>query len=280
MSAFRFLQITADALPQWQAQLEALEHTSVYPLGDDAFQLSHGARYFGFFERLALDAHGQLDPARVAYYALVDDDGLACVGCGVRRPAQRGLPERWYVGDLKVRPDRRGAHLPVSLIRRAFIHNYLRCPRGYAVAMNPDDGRTPPALRAFAHFSWLPPAVLSSFQLDLWSGDADAFAVARPLLEAQRGPAHLVSLDGIKMLQLRSTGAALPLWHVRHGDVVDDQVAQAPRARAQHMWCAPRTSALAVQLRAQGLLPSASATVIFHRLDTLNWDDVVDTSEI
>ena len=103
MSALRFVHITADALPQWQVQLEALENTSVYPLGDDAFQISHGARYFGFFERLARDERQQLDAGRVAYYALVDDDGLACVGCGVRRPAVRGLPERWYVGDLKVR---------------------------------------------------------------------------------------------------------------------------------------------------------------------------------
>jgi hypothetical protein len=271
----RFLRITARELPRWQQQLEALEQTSVYPLGDDAFQLSHGARYLAFFERL-----GGGDPERVAYYALVDDDGPACVGCGVRRPARGALPERWYVGDLKVRPDRRGEHLPVSLIRRAFLTNYLRCPRGYAVAMNPDDGRTPPALRAFAHFAWLPPSVLSTFQLDLWSGDAAAFAVARPLLETARGPLHLVNLDDIKMLRLRSTGRPLPLWHVRHGDVVDARTAQTPPSGATLMWCAPRTSSLAAALQLRGLRPSASATVVHHRLDAVAWDDVIDTSEI
>jgi len=271
----RFLPITARELPRWQTQLEALEQTSVYPLGDDAFQLSHGPRYLAFFERLA-----DGDSDRVAYYALVDDDGPACVGCGVRRPARGALPERWYVGDLKVRPDRRGEHLPVSLIRRAFLTNYLRCPRGYAVAMNPDDGRTPPALRAFGHFAWLPPSVLSTFQLDLWSANADTFAVARPLLEQARGPLHLVNLDGIKMLQLRSTGRPMPLWHVRHGDVVDRRTATTPPPGATIMWCAPRTSALAAALQVRGLRPSASATVIHHRLDGLRWDDVIDTSEI
>jgi hypothetical protein len=82
------------------------------------------------------------------------------------------------------------------------------------------------------------------------------------------------------MLQLRSTGRPMPLWHVRHGDVVDHRTATTPPPGATIMWCAPRTSRLAATLQARDLSPSASATVIHHRLDGVLWDDVIDTSEI
>jgi GNAT superfamily N-acetyltransferase len=266
----RFLRITRDNLPRWQGELEALEKCSVYPLGDDAFRISHGTSYLAFFERMG----------EVAYYALEDEAGLAAVGCGVLRPdGGPGLPRRWYVGDLKVRPDARGRHLPVMLLRRAFMQNYLRCGRGYAVAMNPADGRVPPAVRTFAWFKWLPMWMLASFQLDIFSADCDGLESVWPLLVQHRGPVHLVSRNGLKELHLESTGRPLPLLHVRHGKPVDKLVFSTPQAGHTHMWCMPREAPLALALRQAGVLPAASATVVYHRLGAMDWS-TLDTSEI
>ena len=265
-----FTRITRQNLSQWQPGLEALEQTSVYPLGDDAFRISHGDNYLAFFERLG----------DVAYYALVDDNGLAAVACGVLRKATEGLPARWYVGDLKVRPDARGRHLPVALIRRAFVQNYLRCPRGYAIAMNPADGRVPPAVRAFAHFRWLPQSMLGTFQLDLFAADDDGLGAVWPLLVAARGPAHLVDVARKKALRLVSSGQPLPLLHVRHGPVLPgDVVVDGPQPGHNHMWCVPRDTPLWSMVLARGQVPMASATVVHHRLDGMDWS-TIDTSEI
>jgi hypothetical protein len=269
-AAPRFLRITRDNLPRWQADLEALEQCSVYPLGEDAFRISHGAHYLAFFERMG----------KVAYYGLEDPAGLVAVGCGVLRPAGGpGLPRRWYVADLKVRPDARGRHLPVMLLRRAFLQNYLRCRRGYAVAMNPADGRVPPAVRTFAWFKWLPMWMLASFQLDIFSADSDGLGAVWPLLVQHKGAAHLVSCSGLKELRLESTGRPLPLLHVRHGKPVDKLVFSRPQPGHTHMWCVPREAPLALALRQAGMLPTASATVVHHRMGAMDWS-ALDTSEI
>lgn len=271
LGSLKFLRITRKDLPRWQGELEALEQQSLYPLGNDAFRISHGTNYLAFFERMG----------EVAYYGLADDTGLVAVACGVLRPdGGQGLPRRWYVGDLKVRPDARGQHLPVLLIRRAFLQNYLRCQRGYAIAMNPSDGRVPPAVRSFAWFKWLPNALLGSFQLDIFSADSDALLAVWPLLLKHRGPSHLVSCAGIKELRLESTGQPLPLLHVRQGGG-DRHAAMfsAPQPGHTHMWCAPRGSAFALALLERGMLPSASATVVHHRMASMNWS-TLDTSEI
>ena len=265
----RFLRITRADLPRWQDELEALEQHSIYPLGDDAFRISHGVDYFAFFERMG----------EVAYYALEEGGGLVAVGCGVLRPARGSQPRRWYVGDLKVRPDARGRHLPVSLIRRGFLQNYLRCRRGYAVAMNPADGRVPPAVRAFAWFKWLPMWMLGSFQLDIYDAADEGLALIWPLLLEHRGPAHLVSCDGLKELRLQSTGRPVPLLHVRHGEPTDDVVFTAPQPGHRHMWCVPRGAELSRQLHLRGVSPMASATVVHHRMGSMDWS-TLDTSEI
>ncbi len=262
----RFFKLTRELLPRWQRELEALEQLAVYPLGGDAFRLSHGEDYFAFFERMGA----------VHYYAMEDAGRLAGVGCGVLRG---GAPRRWYLADLKIHPEYRGRHLPVTMFRRAFLQNYLRCPRGYGVAMDPPDGRVPPAVRLLEHFKWIPYKFIATTALDIYSAGAEQMRAVLPALAARRGPAHFASLLGIKDLVLESTRAPLPLLHLRFGAPVDRCVFAEPQPGHTHMWCVPRAGALTGELSALGFKPSASATIVHHGMSGFDWS-AIDTSEI
>jgi GNAT superfamily N-acetyltransferase len=270
----RLVRVFPAQLPRYQARLEALEALAEYPLGGDAFTLSHGDDYFAFFARMG----------RLAYYALEHDGDVVAVGCGMLRPAASSalgrLPRRWYIADLKVHPAWRGQHLPLRMLRGAFLQNYLRCARGYGVAMDPHDGRTPPALRSFQHFPLLARTTSTrAFAVDLWSATDDGLARALPLLVAARGPPRFVSLTGVKDLLLRSTGAPLPLVHLSWTDTPAPRVTTAPTPGAAHMWCTARTSPLRARLCDLGLSPTATATVLAHRLPSLTGDHI-ETAEI
>ncbi len=265
----RFLEITRDNLSRYHDQLRALEQHSVYPLGDDAFRIDHGTNYLAFFERLG----------RVFYYALEEDGVLVVVGTGVLREH----PQRWYICDLKVHPAYRGRHLPLQLMARAFPHNYLRCGRGYGIAMNPSDGRVPASVRMMRHFSALPESVLHSEQLNIYSGDDAAAREAMRLVENEGSTAHWVSLRGIKDLILESSKQPLPLLHMRTTArttaLTDMQTHATPQAGFTHMWCATSTSSRASLFAAAGFTKTATATIVSHRLPSSAYDDV-DTSEI
>lgn len=266
----RLLRITRAQLAALQPQLEALEHLAEYPLGEDAFRISHGRDYFAFFERL-----GEL-----YYFALEEGGVLVAVGCGMVRPAEGALPRRWYAADLKVHPDWRGRHLPMRMLRGLFLQNYLRCPRGYGVAMDPADGREPPALRSFRHFPWLARATSTRmFPLDLWAADAEGMSRALPILIAARGAPRFLSLAGVKDLLLRSTGAPMPLLHLSWSARPAPAVLDAPREGHTHMWCTPRASRLRAPLIDAGFAPTATATVITHRLPGFDGEEI-ETAEI
>lgn len=262
----RFFRITRASLPRWQPQLEALERLAVYPLGRDAFRISHGRNYFAFFERMG----------RVAYYAMAEGGTLAAVGCGILRDDS---PRRWYVSDVKVHPRFRGRHLMVSMIYRAFWQNYLRCPRGYAVAMDPPDGRTPPALRSFSHFRWLPASTLGFFRLDLYSADDAGARRALPLIARGLGTPRFLSLLGVKDLILESTRAPLPLLHLSFSSRPAPREFAEPQPGHTHMWCVPREDPRTAILRAAGFVPTATATVIYHRLGDFD-GTAIETAEI
>ena len=262
----RFLRIERADLPRWHAQLEKLEQRSVYPLGNDAFRISHGADYFAFFERLGV----------VRYYAWEDEGELVAVGCGTLRRA----PRAWYMADLKVHPAYRDRHLPIGMLRRAFFQNWLRCGVGYGVAMNPPDGRVPPAVRLLAHFKWIPSSMIATTQLDIYSADFDGMRKALPIVKVGRPHApHLTSLAGKKDLILESTKQPLALLHLRYGDLIDERTFREPQRGNTHMWCVPRESAWTAPLQQAGFAPAASATIVHHRMRGMDWS-MLDTSEI
>lgn len=248
----------------WRGPVAALESSARYPLGTDQFRIDHGADYFRFFDRLGA----------LAYYVAADEGGVVAVGCGVLRDLP-GFGPAWYVGDLKVRPERRGEHVPLRMLAAAFPAEYPRCRRGYGISMDPPEGENR-VLRIFRRFPLVP--LSHAATLEIFSFDAEAMRRVESLVRAQRGPLRYLSLRGTKDLVLESTGAPLPLVHVQHGPL-GAEGEQQPTDGAVHMLAVPRGDALGEELRAAGHAPGATATVIAHRMDGYDWRRVL-TSEI
>lgn len=248
----------------WRAPVAALEASARYPLGADRFRIDHGRDYFAFFDRL-----GEL-----AYYVAADEGEVLAVGCGVIRELP-GLGPAWYVGDLKVRPDRRGEHVPLRMLTAAFPAEYPRCRRGYGISMNPPEGENR-VLRIFRRFPMIP--IVHAATLGFFSLAAEAMRTAEPVVRRHRGALSYLSLRGIKDLVLESTGAPLPLLHVQHGPLAAPGHAE-PVDGAVHMLCAPVGDPVCQALVQLGHPVSATATVITHRMDGYDWRQVL-TSEI
>jgi hypothetical protein len=259
-------------------RLAALEKLATYPLGADSFQLDHGPDYFAFLDRLG---------AEVDYRVALEGDELLAVGAGVLRQVPLRAGERttraWYGADLKVHPQHRGRRIPLRLLGQAFPWNYLRCPRGYGISMDPGDGRSNPVVRLLGRWRWSPFRLATT--LVLWSLDRDQARAALPVVEARRGPLRWRSLAGVKDLVLKSTGARLPLLHLEWttgaapGARDPSSTVAEPQPDTTHMLCAPHDDPLAGDLAGRGLTPSARASVIAHRMDGCDWRFVL-TSEI
>lgn len=247
----------------WSGPIAELERIARYPLGEDTFQLDHGADYFRFFDRL-----GEL-----SYYVAVDEGEVVAVGCAMLRTLAFGKETKraWYVADLKVRPDRRGQHLPLRMFASAFPTEYPRCPRGYGISMNAP-GRPNRVLRIARRTPLIP--IDAATTLHLWSLDAAQMRRCLPVIREHRGETGFLSLAGVKDIVLASTGRPMPLWHVQFGPMAESVRAE-PVEEGVHMLCAPEGDPLAVALGA----PSATATVIAHRMEGYEWRNVL-TSEI
>lgn len=267
-----FIRIGRDARPEWSERIAGLEAFASYPLGADRFKLDHGQDYFAFFDRLG----------EVEYWVAVEDENVAAVGCGVLRKVpvgQRAL-KAWYLGDLKVHPGYRGLRLPLRLLGEAFPRNYLRARRGYAITMNPERGpnRVVPLL---ARFRWA--RVAPPVKLLLYSLDERRMTELASAIETHRGPIHFLSLCGKKDLVLQSTGNPMQLLHVQFGPCAEPvssaEAFKEPQAGFIHMFCAPEGDELARAVAAAGVDPSATATILHHRMGRSDWRFVL-TSDI
>lgn len=266
----KFVRVTQKLRPTYQKGVAALEAIATYPLGSDFFKIDHGADYFAFFDRLG----------RLEYRAAVAGDDVVAVGAGILRrvPFRQGGPlaRTWYLCDLKVHPLHRGSRIPLKMLGSAFLWNYLKCPRGYAITMNPGDGSPNRVVRLLKNFRWAP--VRFAVNLEIFSLDHAQMTQAAPLVEKHRGPLKFLALSGIKDIVLQSTGKAMPLTHVQFGPSGTHGVT-APLPGYVHMLCAPEGDALAQDLRATGLRPNATASVVHHRMENCDWRFVL-TSEI
>ncbi len=253
----------------WGPRIQTLEGTATYPLGEDSFRIDHGADYFSFFDRLGSDLH---------YYVVADGDRALAVGAGVVRRVPIGgvTRECWYLCDLKVHPDGRGRRLPLRILSRGFVPGYWRCRRGYAVSMDPAGGEPNRIARLLGRFRWA--RLSAAATLRIYSLDGPAMRRAQPLVERHRGPTGFLSLAGVKEIVLASTGRPMPLLHVQFGPCADPRLRE-PQPGSVHMLCAPAGDPLATELESTGVRPSATATVIQHRMDDADWRFVL-TSDI
>lgn len=256
----------------YHAAVSALERGVTYPLGHDRFAIDHGVDYFAFFRRL-----GEL-----CYFVALDGERVVAVCAAVlrslpRAPGAKAEPA-WYLCDLKVHPSYRTQHIPFRMFLHGFPGKYARCQRGYGVSMNPGDGSPNPVVRLATHFHLAPAKVATT--LSLYSLSAEAMQDVAPLLTRERGPLGFLSLGGVKDIVLESTHAPMPLLHVQFGPAATQRGAfAAPQPGHVHMFCVPAGDPLEPALAALGLTPSATASVIQHRMADWDWR-VLLTSDI
>jgi len=271
-------RLTESDRATFQERVLALEKGVTYPLGDDRFEIDHGDDYFAFFDRLG----------ETSYYVALDGERVVAVGCAVLRtvPQHEGGASKplWYACDLKVHPDYRRRRLPWKTFKFAFPRAYPVCGRGYGVSMNPGDGSENPVVRLLKRFSLVPIRVGAT--LSLYSLSAEEMASVAGLVESERGSLSYLSLRGIKDIVLQSTGAPMPLLHVQFGPSAETRSAPArgqlfsqPQPGAVHMFCTPTEDALARAMHERGFSPSATASVVQHRMGGWDWRFVL-TSDI
>jgi len=254
----------------FQPHLAALDDHISYPLGNDRFRLDHGPSYYAFFDRLG----------KVSAYVMVDGQHLIGTGMAILRRVPYvtgGKPRKtWYACDAKMHPDHRGRGLGMGAAGRHFLGHYLRCGHGYAISMNPADGRDNGVVRHAQRFRRARIHVAGI--LCIFSVDAEAMTRLAPLVVRHRGPLSYLSLEGKKDLILDSTQARLPLLHVQFGPCAESGVPH-PVPGHTHMLCALETDELTRDLATEGIEPSATATIIAHRMDPCDWRFVL-TSDI
>jgi len=267
----QILRITERNRLELQPGLEALETQATYPLGSDFFKIDHGDDYFHFFRRLGL----------LTYYAIVHDDGTvigAAAGILRRLPFKPdGVARRtFYLCDLKISPAHRGRNVSLKLATYGLFRHYLRCPRGYAITMNDPSQKTNRIVHLAHKFRWASTDVAGP--LLIFSLDAERMNQLAPVVVKHRGPLSYLSLRGIKDIVLQSTGAPMPLLHVQFGPcAAEGEVA--PLSGHTHMFCTPSRDPLAAELKGLGYEPSASATILHHRMRGADWSFIL-TSDI
>ena len=254
----RFHALRVAERSHFQPKIAAIEQSAIYPLGNDFFQIDHGADYFAFFDRLG----------EVSYQLAIDCERVAAVGAGVLRqiPYYRGEAPRlaWYLCDLKVHPSYQQRQLSIRLLQHAIAAHVLRCAQGYAISMNPSDSShssrsSNRLVRVLERFRWLKFQCVTT--LGIYSLNADDMRRLEPILIQHRGSIAYLSLVGKKDLRLCSNGQVLPLLHVQWGIGAASGI-EAPQAGYRHMFCAPVGDALAITLTQQGITPDATASVI------------------
>lgn len=191
---------------QVAAALRALERGVSYPLGNDSFEIDHGADPFAFVDRLG-EAHS---------FVLRREEVVVGTATAVLRriPVADELTQAWYLCDYKIAACARGGIGARLLLGALADHARALCPRGYAVSMDPSDSSNrlvALARRFFGREAQLGPT------LAFVTFDSDAWRRSYARLTRELGQVALLSLRGVKDIVLASTGQPMPLLHVQHG---------------------------------------------------------------
>lgn len=251
---------------EFSPKLQKLENIAEYPYGEDFFKLDHGENYFAFFERMG-------EP--FFHVALFENRVIACAAGVLRRLRIEGkIVKAWYLCDLKVHPDFRGGTIPKQLLKKNLVLNYLRCPHGYAISMNPSKGKNR-VVSLIERFCFVP--IRYAGKLNFYSFDQKCAVEFHQKLEAHLGKISYLSHKGKKDLIMRSTNARLPLFHIQHGAMAVSAL-EKPEAEGTYMICCSENTKLDNLIK-ENFPVSATASVLAHRLNPKNWNFVL-TSDI
>ncbi|WP_372367033.1 GNAT family N-acetyltransferase [Candidatus Uabimicrobium sp. HlEnr_7] len=267
MNNLRVVKITEKNRAMYEEQIVALEKIATYPLGKDFFQIDHGKDYFRFFERLG----------RMFYHAAVVDGRVVAVGCGIIRYVPFDFSGRvkkcWYLCDLKVHPEFRRNRIPLNMLYSAFFPNYFRSMRGYTISMNPSEGENR-VVKILCRFKWIP--ISYQRELEIYSLSYQELQNTREVIEKHRGPISFLSHTGVKDIVLQSTQKPMPLLHVQFGKCAENGCVAQPEH--VHMFCSPKDDSLSLEVKSLGLNPSATASIIGHRIKS-DWKFIL-TSDV
>jgi hypothetical protein len=255
MTAPSIRPVTAAEVARRHDEFAAFERAFVYPLGADRFHIDHGADYLAFFRSL-----GEPFP----FVAEADGRLIGLLVAVRRRIAGRDV---FYLCDLKVTPDARVAGV-------ANAHLGPATP-AFGISMNAEGGGNRMVRVAMRCPEAAPLRVAA---IALFSLDVEAWQRVMPLLRDELGPLCLHDPRGTKDIVLASTGAPMPLLHVGHGPLRRGTVVE-PRPGSVLMLCLPADDVVIARLRAEGVMPSATATVLLRHMDDFDVRSVL-TSDI
>lgn len=254
----------------FQSRIADLEKGTSYPLGEDRFEIDHGEDYFAFFTRL-----GQLH-----YYVVLDGNRVVAVAAAILRRVPPAICKEskmvWYLCDLKVHPEYRGRYLPVSIFVHAFPKLYSLSSHAYAISMDTDGKRKNRVALMLKRFPLAPMSIAT--KLGIVSLDAQKMQKVEPILREHFGHVSYLSLEGKKDIILQSTGSPMPLLHVQFGPCAEQGQVE-PLDDYVHMFCVSVDHPLLEVLKHQSIYPSATATVIHHRMKQWDWTFIL-TSDI
>ena len=251
---------------QFSPQLQAFENVAEYPYGDDFFKLDHGENYFAFFERLG-------EPV---FHVALDGEKIAACAAGVLRTLKIDGEniKCWYLCDLKVRQDYALQKLPAQLFRKNLFFNYLECRRGYAVSMNPANGKNR-VIKLIERFKWIP--IRYAGKLNFYSFSQTQAHDFHSKLESEIGTVSYLSLEGKKDLIMKSSHSRLPLIHVQHGAAANISTLT-PSVNGTYMICSEENTSLD-KLLSSNFPVSATESILAHRLNPSDWNFIL-TSDI